>query len=327
MDHLDNKLRASGCAALLGFALLISCVPQAAAQTPDGNAAVQQARLFNERPTSEVSATGEQLFRPLDETTGSGESAADRDLGEQWLLRRNLPTNPFTVRASFSILYTDNVALSRRGTLSDAFGVADLGIGYTRPFAGDWTFAINLQQTFFRYHKYHEFDFESSAANVAISRPFPQFGNILLSLQYSLSRLTGGSLDDQIYFGHTFALVATKVIQINPANTVDFSGSAGYTFADPSDLQRAELRAAIGYTVQISRKFSATAAARLEFYGYTNDDREDLLQSVALGARWDVTDWMFVSASFSVANNLSSQPVFSYRAINTGATVAAHIRF
>lgn len=320
-------MRVRGCVALLGLALLIGSIATASAQSPTGNAAVQQARLFNERPTSEVSATGEQFFRPLDDVTGGGESAADRDVGEQWLLKRNLPTNPFTVRANFSLLYTDNVALSRRGTLSDAFAVADFGIGYARPFAHDWTFAINLQQSFFRYHKYHEFDFESSNANVGISRPFPQFGNILLSLQYSLSRLTGGSIGDQIYFGHTFSVAATKVIQINPANVVDLSGSVGYTFADPSDLQRVELRTAVGYTVQLSRKFSATAVARLEFYDYTNDDREDLLQSIALGARWDLTEWMFVSASISVANNLSSQPVFSYRAINSGATLAAHVRF
>ncbi len=327
MNFTRKQSRGRGCEALLIFALLTSSVVIGRAQSSSGNAAVQQARLFNERPTSEVSASGERLFRPLDDITGSGESAADADVGEQWLLKRNLPPNPFTVRGSFSILYTDNVALSRRGTLADAFAVADFGIGYNRALAPDWSFAINLQQTFFRYHKYHEFDFESSNVNVALSHPLPQFGNILVSLQYSLSRLTGGSIEDQIYFGHTFSLAATKVIQINSANAVDVNGSVGYTFADPSDLQRAEVRAALGYTVQISRKFSATAAARLEFYDYTNDNREDLLQSIALGARWDLNDWMFVSASISVANNLSSQPVFSYRAINTGGTIAAHFRF
>ena len=327
MNFIGNKAHGTKRLGLLILAVFVCGIAVVQAQTGAGNAAMQQARLFNDRSTSGALASGEQLFRPLDNGTGSGDSAADADVGEQWLLKRNLPPNPFAVRGSFSILYTDNVALSRRGTLADAFAVADFGIGYTRPLAPDWTFSINLGQSFFRYHRYHEFDFESSNANVALSHPFPQFANVLVSLQYSLSWLTGGSIDDQIYFGHTFSLGATKVIQINPANVVDLNGSVGYTFADPSDLQRAEIRAALSYTVQISRRFSATAAARLEFYDYTNDDREDLLQSIALGARWDLNEWMFVSASISVANNLSSQPVYRYRAINTGATVAAHIRF
>ncbi|MFN2476368.1 MAG: hypothetical protein ABR526_08520 [Chthoniobacterales bacterium] len=295
------------------------------AQSTFENGAVQQARLFNERPTSGVSATGEQLFPPIE--SFSGDSAADSDVGQQWLLKRNLPPNPFTVRASFSILYTSNVALSRFSPLGDAFAVADFGIGYVRPITQDWTLGINVQQSFFRYDQYSEFDFESTNVNVALSRQIPQLGNFSFSIQYALSRLTGGSLDEQLYFGHTFALGVAKVIQVNPANSVEFDGAAGYTLADPSDLQRGEVRSAVTYSVQFARNFSATAVARLEFYGYTNDDRQDLLQSVALGARWDLTNWLFLSGSISLANNLSSQPAFSYRALNTGATVTAHIRF
>lgn len=312
-------------AALIALAASVG-LAHAQAQDPSGNAAVQQARLFNERPSSENSANGEQLFAPLEGTSG-GESAADVDVGEQWLLHRSLPANPFTARASLSLFYTDNVALSRRSTFGDAFAVADLGFGYRRPFATDWAFAIDLQQSFFRYDRYTAFDFESSNVNVAISHQARQFGDILFSLQYSLSRLTAGSVDDQLYLGNTFSLAATKVVQINPANAVDFNGALGYTFADPSDLARVEVRAALGYTLRLARNFTATAVARLEFYDYTNDTREDLLQSVALGARWDLNDWMFLSASISVANNLSSQPVFSYQALNTGTTLTAHIRF
>lgn len=306
------------------FVGVLTC-QEARPQTPS-NAAVQQARWFQERPDSQTSTGSEQLS-PLAEPLTGGQSAADQDLGEQWMLKRNLPANPFTAHASFSLFYTDNVALAHRPRLGDGFGVAEIGIGYRRTFAVDWAFAIDLQQSFFRYNRYTEFDFESGGVNVALSYQARSLGGIFFSLQYNLNRLTSGSADDQLYLGNSFALAATKVVQINSAQTVDFTGSLGYTFADPDDLERAELRFAIGYSVQLARNFSATAAVRLELYDYTNDAREDLLQVISLGARYDINDWFFVSASLSGANNISTVSVFSYTALNLGITLAAHVRF
>lgn len=296
----------------------------ASAQAQSGNSAVQQARLFMERPDA-VASRGERLA-PVESPTG-GESAADADLGEQWMLRPNVKPNPFTVRASLSLFYTNNVALTRRSTLEDGFAVADIGIGYTRAFATDWAFAIDLQQSVFRYDRYSEFDFESANVGVAISYQARQLGDIVFSLQYGLNRLTSGSLDDQLFLGNTFALVATKVVPVTSAGAVEFTGAIGYTFADPEDLARAEFRFGVGYRVRLARNFSATAAARLEVYDYDDEGRADFLQAVALGVRYDLTQWFFLSASVSGANNLSSERVFSYQAINAGASLAAHYQF
>ena len=296
------------------------------AQMPSGNAAVQQSRLFNQRPTFSSSASSERLFPPPEGMEG-GESAADADLGEQWILKPNVPANPFNAHASLSLFATDNVALSRRSALSDLFAVADIGLGYTRPLAQDWALLIGAQQSFFRYDQYTEFDFESSNANAALSHQARGPGNIVFSLQYGFSRLTSGSADNQLYLGNSFALAATKVVQIRSADSVDFNGAIGYTLADPDSLERAELRFAIGYNLRVARSFTATAAARVEFFDYTNVSREDLLQSVALGARWEINENIAMSGSISAANNLSTQPVFTYQAINGGATLTAHIRF
>ena len=332
MQILPNKYR-NNCglapvqvvAVLITFATFVPC-DRAKAQTPTGNSAVQQAQLFNQRPTSATSAEGERLFPPLDSLSG-GESAADADLGEQWMLKPNAPVNPFTARASLSLFYTTNVALSRASTLSDGFAVADVGVGYARPITQDWAVAADLQQSFFRYDTYTEFDFESTGASVALSHQARQLGNVVFSLQYGLNRLTRGSADAQLYLGNTVALAATKVIPTTSASFVDFNGALGYTFADPGDLERAELRLAMGYSVRLARNFNATAVGRLEVYDYTNESRQDLLQSVALGVRWDITPLIAVSASLSAVNNISTQRVFRYETINTGVTLTAHIRF
>jgi hypothetical protein len=299
-------------------------VDEVHAQGQSGNAAVQQARLFMERPDA-VSSRGERLA-PVEAPTG-GESAADADLGEQWMLRPNVRPTPFTVRASLSLFYTDNVALSRRSTLEDGFAVADFGIGYSRAFAPDWAFAIDLQQSLFRYDRNREFDFESSNVSVALSYQARQLGDIVFSLQYGLNRLTSGAFDDQLFLGNTFSLVALKVVPVTSAGAVEFTGAVGYTFADPQELARAEFRFGVGYRLQIARAFSASAAARLELYDYEREGRTDLLQAVALGVRYELTQWLFLSASVSAASNISTESVFSYTAINAGATIAANYQF
>ena len=300
-------------------------VASARGQVPTGNAALQQARLFLERPDAVTSRT-ERLAPPADTLTG-GESAADADLGEQWMLKPNLPPNPFTAHASLSLFYTDNVALARRSTLDDIFAVAAIGIGYSRTLAPDWVFAIDLQQSFFRYDQHSEFDFENFGANVALSYQARQLEDVVFSLQYGLSRLTSGALDDQLYLGNTVSLIATKLIPVTAAGSIDFTGAVGYTFADPDELERTEFRFAIGSRVRVARNFTATAAARVELYDYTNEPRTDLLQSIALGARYDLNQWIFLSASVSAARNVSTLPVFSYTAINVGVTLTATIQF
>ena len=333
MDIPGNKYRNhSRCARVQVVAVLIALASsfplrRAEAQTtPTGNSAVQQAQLFNQRPTSSTSADGERLFPPLEGLEG-GESAADADLGEQWMLKPNVPVNPFTVRANFSLFHTNNVALSRASTLSDGFAVADVGINYSRPIAQDWAFGADLQQSIFRYDTYTEFDFESMGLGLLLSHQARQLGNVVFSLQYGLNRLTRGSLDSELYFGNTFALSATKTVPTTSASFVEFNGAVAYTLADPEDLERAELRFAIAYSVRLARNFNATAVARLEVYDYTNEARQDLLEAVALGARWDLTPWFAVSGSLSAATNISTQRVFRYDTINGGVTLTAHIRF
>jgi hypothetical protein len=295
------------------------------AQSPSQHAAVQQARMFMERPDA-VGPRTERLAPPVDSVSGE-ESAADEDIGEQWLLKPNIPVNPFTARASLSLFYTDNVALARRSRLEDGFAVAEIGLGYTRPLATDWTLGIDLQQALFRYHEHKEFDFESLNASVAISYQARQLGNAIFSLHYGLNRLTGGAADDQLYLGNTIALVALKVVPVTSAGAVELTGGVGYTFADPEELERTEFRLGVAYRLRVARKFVATAALRLELYDYSEEVRTDLLQTIALGARYDVNEWFFLSASVSAANNFSTQRVFRYTAINAGVTLAAHIEF
>jgi hypothetical protein len=302
------------------------CLTSAHAQRPDGNAAIQQARIFYQRPASDGAATTERLQPPVN-GLNNGYSAADADIGEQWMLKPTVPDNPFTARASLSLFYTDNVALVRTGTLGDFFAVGEVGLGYSRSFAPDWTLTLDAQQSFFRYDRYSEFDFESAGATAILSYQARQLADIIFSLQYALNRLTGGSIDDQLYLGNSIALAVTKMVPVTSATAFDLSSGVAYTFANPESLERAEFRVVGGFRARLARNFIATASVRTELFDYTDSDRLDMLQSLAIGARYDINEWFFVSASVSGTKNFSTQRVFGYEAVNAGATIAASIRF
>ena len=303
----------------------ILCFGHTGAQTvTTGNSAVQQVQIFNSRTDTNRPAE-ERLATAPDPVTGE-EAAADADLGEQWLYRPNQPLTPWSAHADLSAFYTTNAALASTGAKSDRFAVADFGVGYTRPFARDFGFAVNLQQAFFRYDDFTALDFDSLGANLGVSYQARQLADIVFSATYGFSRLTRATFEDQLFLGNSFGLNATKLIKLTTADTVEFTGGVAYTFADPDELERAEARVSVGYAIRITRALTATAMARTELFAYSHD-RRDFLQSIALGARYDFTKWVSASASASVARNSSNRNEFDYGVFNGGLTASVHVQF
>jgi hypothetical protein len=308
-----------------GIVLHPELSPNVAAQTvTTGNRAVQQVQIFTSR-NDPARPAEERLGVPPDALTGD-EAAADADIGEQWLFRPNPALTPWSARADLSAFYTTNAALASSGEQSDRFLVADFGVGYARPIARDWAFAANLQQGFFRYDEFTALDFDSLGANVGVSYQARQLADILFSVQYAFSRLTRATFEDELFLGNTIALNATKLVKLTTADTVEFTGGLGYTFADPDELERAEFRGSIGYAIRITRSLTATAVARTELFQYSHG-RQDFLQSIALGARYDFTKWFSASVAASLANNSSNRNVFDYGVFNGGLTASAHVQF
>ena len=298
---------------------------EAGAQTVStGNRAVQQVQIFTQRGDTARPAE-ERLATAPDPVTGE-EAAADADLGEQWLFRPNAPLTPWSAHADLSAFYTTNAGLASTGEQSDRFLVADFGIGYARPLGSDWAAAANLQQAFFRYDDFSALDFDSLAANVGVSYQARQLADVLFTISYGFSRLTRATFADELFLGNSIGLTATKLIKLTSADTVEFSGGLAYTFADPDELERAEFRAIIGYAIRITRSLTATAVVRSELFEYSNG-RQDFLQSIALGLRYDFNKWISASAAASVANNSSNRNVFDYGVFNGGLTASVHVQF
>ena len=306
------------------FATAMWVTPAPAQTVTTGNSAVQQVQIFTNR-SGTARPEEERLATPPDPVTGE-EAAADADIGEQWLFKPNAPVTPWSAHFDVSAFYTTNAALASRGERSDRFLVADAGVGYARPLGRDWAFAANLGQAFFRYDDFTALDFDSLFASVGASYQARQLADIIFSMHYGFSRLTRATFDDELFLGNTIGLTATKLIKLTTADTVEFSGGVAYTFADPDELERAEVRGSIGYAIRITRALTGTAVARTELFEYSNG-RQDFLQSIALGLRYDFTKWISASAAASVANNSSNRNVFDYGVFNGGLTASAHVQF
>jgi hypothetical protein len=311
--------------AALAIPFATGLLPDAAAQTStNANSAVQQVQIFNNR--TDPNRPAEERIATVPEPVTGEEAAADSDLGEQWMFKPNPPLQPWSAHADVSLFYTTNAALARRGERSDRFLVADVGFGYARPLGRDFAVAANVQQGFFRYDEFTALDFDSLGANVGVSYQARQLADVLFSLQYGINRLTRATYEDQLFLGNSVALNATKLVKVTTADTVEFTGGLGYTFADPDELERAEFRLSVGYSLRVTRALTATAVARTELFEYSNG-RQDLLQSVALGARYNFNKWVSASAAASVANNISNRNEFDYGVFNGGLTVSAHVQF
>lgn len=318
--RIDSRAHLAG--ALLAAAMWAS---GAGAQTVStGNSAVQQVQIFTSR-SGNAQPADERLVTSPDPLTGE-EAAADADIGEQWLMKPNPPLTPWSAHFDLSAFYTTNAALVSRGAQSDRFMVADAGIGYARPLGGDWAVAANLQQAFFRYDEFNALDFDSLAASIRASYQARRLADVVFSMHYGFSRLTRATFEDQLFLGNTVGLTATKLVKLTTADSVEFTGGVAYTFADPDELERAEVRGAIGYALRITRALTGTAVARTELFEYSNG-RQDFLQSIALGLRFDFNKWISANAAASVAKNSSNRNAFDYGVFNGGLTASAHVQF
>jgi hypothetical protein len=321
---IARRLARPLCLVAVVAATAFTILPTASAQTSTANSAVQQVQIFSTR--SDQNRASEERIGTGAELPAGEEAAADADLGEQWMFKPNAPLQPWSAHADLSGFYTTNAALASSGAKSDRFLVADVGVGYGRPIAPNWAFAANVQQGLFRYDDFTALDFDSLTGNVGVSYHARELADVLFSLHYGINRITRATFEDQLFLGNSINLNATKLIKITTADTVEFTGGLGYTFADPDELQRAEFRLSVGYALRVTRALTATAVARTELFQYSND-RQDFLQSVALGARYDFTKWISASASASVANNISNRNEFDYGVFNGGLTASAHIQF
>ena len=311
------------CGLLCAVTLTVSLLVLNTALGQGSNPAIEQSRLFpRTAPPSPGNVTPNGIAIPDSEATVSD----DDSFGAQQILKTEEKIPDFAISAGSSFYYTTNVALTREGTMPDGFWVADAAANWTPRLTKELQLRIGGGVSIFRYFDTGVLNFESLGAGAGLTWT-PSFGwGLALVGRYDFTELLNQS-GDEILQDHQFALALQKVVALGRAHalTVGIIGSLG--ISHPFEEQRNQAGFAIGYHLQLTRSLGADLGYRHSWYFYSDGDRTDLNQVLALGVQYNITPWASLNAIISGATNYSNQEVFKYDVFSAGGGVGVIIRF
>lgn len=249
------------------------------------------------------------------------------DVGGQWILKERPERNLFGLSAGAAGYYTNNVALTRRGELPEYFMIADAGGSARVPIAPWIQGEFDVRFSIFRYQEYPQLDFNSIDVGTGLTAQLASLWNISPFLRYNFTALFSDETGDTFFKNHLVTVGAQKVFPLAPAHYLYAGGAAAFGFSDPADARRNEYSLFAGYHLEVTRALGLDLNYRLAWLQYVENDRADLNQSVSLGLRYRVADWLSTSASVAYTRSVSDDSAFDYQAINTGAGLSLSIQF
>jgi len=303
---------------LIGTALL--SLGSLSAQT---NPAVETSRLFERSaPPTGGMVTPDGMALPQSE----GSTSEDESFGAQQILKTEEKIPDFTVGASLSGFYTNNVALTRSNTISDSFLVGAAFFNWTPHINPALQFQFGAGVSFFRYFDTTALDFENVGTGAGLLWTPPHFWGIGILGRYDFTELldTGSN---EILQDHEFSVTVQKLLALGRSHSLTFGliGSAG--ISDPFAEQRDQVGFAAGYHLQLTRHFSSDFGYRHSWYFYNQGSRVDLNQVFSLGLHYYVTPWASVDGFVTGALNHSNQSAFTYDVLSTGGGIGVTAHF
>jgi hypothetical protein len=255
-------------------------------------------------------------------------SPNDPDLGEQQILRRTESYQPFVASVSVPFYWTSNVALTNSGEQSDFLVSPVAVLAYQPRLTKNLNAYASVREQLFYYDRLPSFNFGSFDAEIGLSYTIPQLRNLVVHLGYDYNRLTQKDSFDAFFQNHTLVFSAEMPFRINRAQQltigVDTNVSLG---AAPEPPRRHDFEAYLGYSVQVTRALALSATGRLTVHDYTDTDRTDVTEMIALNASYTLGKYLTINGLGSFAASQSNQSVFNYRVGNIGGAVAFSIRF
>jgi hypothetical protein len=254
-------------------------------------------------------------------------SENDADLGAQRILKEIEEYKPWTVQFGLPIYYTSNVALVREGEQSDTVFAPGIGVTYQPRITKTFYFEFSLQQQFFEYAQFDEFDFTSFDAIAGLVYYLPQFHNLSLRARYDFNRLTDNNFDP-FFTNHQLVIAAELPFQFSRAHHLLVGGNVNISVeADPLQSQRNDYETFVAYALNLSRSFSVDAAVRVAVHDYRLGDRVDLNEMLSFSANYRIADWLAIGAISSFAWSQSNHSVFDYNVANVGGALTVVVRF
>jgi hypothetical protein len=297
--------------------------------TPDGyalaqaDAAIEQARRQRDvLPPVSVGVDANGVATADAEPTDS----TDDSFGAQQILKAQQRQPTFVVTGGASVVYTDNVALSRRDTHDDAFFIGDAGISWMPRIAHNVEASVGMHASVYRYDKTSELDFQNLGFGAGIGWSPAQLPGVGVFARYDLTELFGRD-GHQILLDNVLTLGAQKTLAFGRSHALTFGASGTVGLSDPGVAQRDQLGLFVAYHLQLARKLDTDLLYRPALHFYTDTGRIDFNQIVSWTMRYRFTNWAELSGAFTYGINRSDNAVFDYNVLTLGATAGVNIRF
>jgi hypothetical protein len=285
--------------------------------------AIEQSRLYRQT-TPQVRVGVDANGNALAETD---EGDAENDsFGSQKIMKTQERPTTFVVTGGASLVYTDNVALTRRGAIDDVFAVVDAGITWSPKVGHHLEPFFGFRASIFRYDQAEDLDFQNLGFGVGVAWTPPSLRGISIFARYDFTELLNRD-GDQILMDHTITLGIQKGIALGRSHGLAFGATAMFGISDPDSAQRSQLGAFISYRLQLTRKLETDFLFRPAVHFYTDSGRVDFNQILSWNLRYRFTDWAEVNATVSYGVNRSERSTFDYNVLTTGVGVGMSIRF
>ena len=296
----------------------------AVVRAQSSSSAVEQSRLFERTspPTSGNVTPQGIAFSP----GSAGSSSQDESFGAQQVLKAQEKIPDLTITGSGSTFYTNNVALTRKNTISDAFWVGSAGLNWTPRINSELQFQAGSGASIFRYYDTTPLNFETLNAGLGLLWTPPNFWGIGVLGRYDFTELLDSG-SRQILQDHEFSLALQKLLVLGRSHALTFGviGSGGVS--DPYSEQRNQAGFAVGYHLQIARQLGSDFGYRLSGFFYDKGGRTDLSQIFSAGLHYYVRPWVSIDGLVSGAVNTSNRAAFRYNALTTGGGVGLTVQF
>jgi len=255
-------------------------------------------------------------------------SPGDPDLGEQKILTSLEDYKPFNFQLNQRNIWTDNAALTDGAEVSDFYSNSELRVSLLPQIAANTYGEISAGYSFYRYADHSSLDFDSFEASLGAIHVFRDLNDLSVWLRYNHTRLLTARGHDELFTDHAVEFGLYYPIPLG----LHHSGYAAYSSefsldGNPSFASRHEHRLTLGYRYAVTDRVELSTFYRLSVHDYTENGRDDLLQTAGVAVTTRVTDRLDLVLSGSYSINDSDLPGGDYEAGDLGAILSLKFEF
>jgi hypothetical protein len=230
--------------------------------------------------------------------------------------------------AEGGLFYTDNALFADRGRKSDRFFAATAGVGARYALAPQWEADASVRGGLFRFDRFGILDFQSLDISVGMTFVPATSRGTAFYARYTFTELLAHHTRDVFYTNHAITFGAQHSIPFSRAHGLTLGAAAQWAWADPADAQRDDYSLYAGYRLRIARALTADVLYRLNWFVYREgaDGRRDLRNSISLSLRYELTEWLALTAMASYVINESNRDG-DFRVGSVGANLGLQYQF